>query len=104
MSNANRRFKIRVAKLFNQYQQTQVGGEVLLARWTEDVDQNLQDQYLAWMLNNRRDEVQKIWSDEMSLSKFAGTPDLNKNFIFDYVAGMSKAFRITNPNAGMTLN
>jgi len=104
MSNANRRFKIRVAKLFNEYQQTLTPGDILLARWTEDVDQDLQDQYFMWMINNKKDEVQKIWSNEMLLNKFAGTPDLNKNFIFEYVAGMSKALGLEDPNAGMTID
>jgi hypothetical protein len=104
MSNANRRFKIRVSKLFNKYQQEQTAGEILLARWTEDVDKKLQEEYLLWMVNNKKDEVQTLWNGEMSLKSFKGVPDLNKNFIFEYISGMSKALGLANPNAGMTID
>lgn len=105
MTNSNREFKIGVMKLYNKHQETLVPpGGILLARWTESVDEDHQEQYFAWMLNNKRDEVQKIWSNKMSLSAFAGVPDLNKNMIFEYVSGMSKALGLTDPNAGMVIN
>lgn len=114
MTNSNREFKLGLMKLYNEGETEYTftvgdkeSGEdetIKVDKWTEALPEYLQIALASEMVKDRQNDTQRIWNREMSLSAFTGTPDLNKNLIFEYVSGMSKALGLTDPNTGMVIN
>jgi hypothetical protein len=114
MTNSNREFKLGLMKLYNEGETEYTftvgdkeSGEdetIKVDKWTEALPEYLQIALASEMVKDRQSDTQRIWNREMSLSAFTGTPDLNKNMIFEYVSGVSKALGLTDPNAGIVIN